>query len=273
MAGTPARRTVQLADSHNFVGRDRTLQSPFQWTRCRECYVDYVCLAPTIEWMLATYQTSGQTEFVLDDDASQTAVQLWHEFLDTSTDKKLSVVDIGSGRGHFLLKLKAAGHKVLGLEPNPALRKSSKLSATELQDPQIFYQSTVEEKFDVISLQLSLEHLQEPMKDLKALTARLNPGGRVFLMYHDGTGIPHQILGADSPLWDIQHLQILNPDAAEIFFHRLGMKVVTDHSYWNSYPLSYWGRLLGMPLQDNSVFGKFKLKIPAGNRVLVAQRA
>lgn len=267
MPGTPAARQFLWDGSVNFIGRDRASRSPFAWRSCPECFIEYVALAPSGAWMREIYRDAGETSTVMDEAATETALRLWDREV---TEPGLSVVDLGCGRGLFLQALKQRGHRVLGIEPNRRLREVSPLRPGEIIDPD----GDVPESLgiDVLSLQLSFEHLQDPWCEIRPWIERMNPGGRLFLMYHDADGWAHQLLAEDSPLWDVQHLQLLNPDAAEVFCERLGLKVITDRGYANSYSLAYWGRLLGLKLSDDSVWGRWRMWLPAGNRILIARR-
>lgn len=269
MPGTPLARQVTFNEGLDFVGRKKGKRSPWEWLCCPECELDYVCLAPPAEWVEKIYAASGETNPELDALAAQTAMDLWTRLMPTG---RRSALEIGCGRGSFLEKIKKQGLRVLGTEPNQTLRKKSNLPPGEIVSSADLFENPPTAAFDVLILQLSLEHLQTPLQDLQAVRRFLKSNSHILIQYHDGVGLPHQFLGGLSPLWDIQHLQIFNASAMKKFIERLGATVLIDEAYVNDYPLAYWSELLGLKWPRwMRELGAKKIKIPAGNRVMLAQ--
>jgi 2-polyprenyl-3-methyl-5-hydroxy-6-metoxy-1,4-benzoquinol methylase len=95
--------------------------------------------------------------------------------------RALQVLEVGCASGYWGGLLKAAGHSVAGVEPDPA----AAAAAQELLD-QVFigvaddyFAAHSDVKFDVISFVDVLEHTANPASILEECRARLNPGGVV----------------------------------------------------------------------------------------------
>jgi hypothetical protein len=54
-------------------------------------------------------------------------------------------------------------------------------------------------------------------------------------------------MGRNSPIIDIEHLQLFSRRSLEGLLRKVGLLPVVIQSFWNSYPLSYWIRLLPLP--------------------------
>jgi SAM-dependent methyltransferase len=90
------------------------------------------------------------------------------------------LLDVGSGRGDLGVILASSGWDVLGLEPSPeacavARERGVRTVAGTLTT------ATVEGAFDAIVFQHSLEHVAEPLEDLRHARERLAPGGLVLV--------------------------------------------------------------------------------------------
>jgi len=91
-----------------------------------------------------------------------------------------TILDIGCGTGEFLVYCKKRGMKVCGIEPNPKARSYAILHN------KLNVLNTIEEldknsKFDIISYWHVLEHLPDPIENLKKIRNHLNPNGYVVI--------------------------------------------------------------------------------------------
>lgn len=91
--------------------------------------------------------------------------------------KRGALLDIGSGSGHFLAKMRNAGWEVKGIEINDKAREASSLRfGIEVFHPDqlAFFKA---ESFDCITFWHVLEHLNDPEYHLKNAMRLLKPGG------------------------------------------------------------------------------------------------
>jgi SAM-dependent methyltransferase len=88
-----------------------------------------------------------------------------------------TILDIGSGSGHFAATMKDAGWQVKGIELNEKARNSSVLKfGLDIIDPKDI-SALKSASFDCITLWHVLEHFHEPNKYYAAIMRLLKPGG------------------------------------------------------------------------------------------------
>lgn len=113
--------------------------------------------------------------------------------------KKGKLLDVGCALGDFLIEAKARGWKEIeGLElshyaVNFARQRGLKINEGQLDD-NLYSPNT----FDVVTYQDVIEHITDPMGELKKIYRILKPGGLVFFITPDIKGLWAKLLG---PLW------------------------------------------------------------------------
>ena len=116
-----------------------------------------------------------------------------------------SVLDVGCGRG-MLLKYLEINHfaRVLGLD-------YYKHESQEIDDI-VYSKDDVDDKFDLITCIHVMEHMPHPVKELKWMIGKLNPGGTILLE------IPTYLCN------DMSHLFVPNRKGLEIMLDNLGLE-------------------------------------------------
>ena len=112
--------------------------------------------------------------------------------------------------------------------------------------------------FDLVTCFQTIEHVNE----LKGLVVKskelLLNHGHLVLVCHDRLSLANRVLGQRSPIFDIEHLQILNKKSIQILLQMNGFVDVNVKSISNRYPISYWLLLAPIP--------KFLKTLINGNR-------
>ncbi len=130
-----------------------------------------------------------------------------------------SVLDVGCGSGVFLSRMKALGMKVSGVDPftknNPALN----IKKAELK--------SVKGQFDVITMNNVLEHVPNPVNDLKIIRKLLKADGTAIIAVPNVNSVFFKIFGRywaelDAP----RHLFHFNRKTLEATMKKAGLKVI-----------------------------------------------
>ena len=100
---------------------------------------------------------------------------------------------------------------------------------------------------------MTLEHIDDPSAFIKTAYQLLEPGGMIALVVHNWEGLLNRILGLRSPIIDIEHLQLYNPNAVNILLKNAGFENIKVKPICNRYPLKYWLRLTPLPKNIKSV--------------------
>ncbi len=203
--------------------------------------------------------------------------------LPESGRKNLKLLDIGCGNGFFLekAKLMGVGH-VFGVEPGKEsvkkarsdVRKNIKIDVLR---PGLFGKNY----FDVICCFHTLDHVIDPNDFLKTVNNYLKPGGKILFITHNTSGLSVRLFKEKSPIFDIEHVYLFNPNTLSIVFIKNKFKKIKVFNLKNTYPLSYWLRLLPfskdlkdilIPIFQKLKFLNIPLSLKAGNIVIIAEK-
>ena len=197
--------------------------------------------------------------------------------------RKLSVLEIGCGNGFFLKEALKRGYgPVHGVEPSTA--------ATSAADPEVIGSIACDimkpglfpsESFDIICMFQVFDHLSQPGQVLKESFDLLRPGGKLLCINHNVSAVSARILGERSPIIDIEHTYLYDPETMTRIVSNYGFSVERTGAVWNKYSLSYLLRLVPMPTAIKKSLlsalrmarlGNLHFKVPLGNLFLVARK-
>ena len=163
----------------------------------------------------------------------------YFEKLESLTEGR-RLLDIGSGPGYFLEAARERGWQVLGFEPSTiAAQYTSARGIPVIND---FYSAGKAQdlgKFDVISLNLVLEHLRDPISLIDDAKRILAPGGLLFVTVPNDFNPLQMQLWQDhgfAPWWVVpkHHLNYFNPGSLKRLFASRNMETVHQET---SYPM------------------------------------
>lgn len=192
-------------------------------------------------------------------------------------------LDIGCGNGFMLdVASKIGFEKVYGIEPSldavqqapPYLRGNIKIGMFK---PGLFDKNF----FDLITIFQTLDHLEDPLGVLKECKEILKPGGVILAINHDIRALPNRILGARSPIVDIEHTYLYNKNTQKRLFLGAGFRVLDIFSVKNWFTLNYLISLLPLRknIQDFLIglagkigIGRLSIKIKPGNLGIIAKK-
>lgn len=134
-----------------------------------------------------------------------------------------TLLDIGSGSGHFVSFMKRNGWKVSGIEINGKAREES----SQKFDIQIFdpdqISSLDSDSFDCITLWHSLEHFQDPFKYAKEIKRLLKQEGVCILALPNSDSRDARYFREFWGAWDVpRHLWHFNPETFSAFSEKSG---------------------------------------------------
>ncbi|MBL8256259.1 MAG: class I SAM-dependent methyltransferase [Pseudoxanthomonas mexicana] len=104
------------------------------------------------------------------------------------------LLDVGCGNGAFLLRARAAGWQVQGIEPDPGAAEVARRQNLEVRNCDIGTFSP-EVTFDWITLSHVFEHLHSPRESLQRMHGWLRPGGGLWMALPNPTGVGHRVFG------------------------------------------------------------------------------
>ena len=132
-----------------------------------------------------------------------------------------SILDIGSGTGHFLNTMKIAGWSIKGVEINVKAREfaSSRFKIDTISPEKI--QMLPSGSFDCITLWHVLEHFHEPYRFMEEIGRLLKPDGLVIIALPNNRSYDSTYYGKSWAAYDVpRHLWHFNPDTFSLFAGR-----------------------------------------------------
>lgn len=229
----------------SFASRKNPELMHFRLVLCTECDVLYTSPAPAGEFLDGAYQNAEYDSA----DEARFAARAYFKYLSRFLHRLPDLngaLDIGAGDGAFLEMLLEAGFSGLaGVEPSAAPIKTARPEVRGLIRQGFFSGKGFEKgSFSLVTCFQTLEHLDEPLDVCITSHRLLKPGGAFFTVAHNYRSVSAKILGMKSPIYDIEHLQLFSPASVERLLRRAGFNDIKVFPIVNSYPLSYWLKVL-----------------------------
>jgi SAM-dependent methyltransferase len=195
--------------------------------------------------------------------------------------KKDAALEIGCSNGFFMEELLLQGFKaVQGCEPSIEAKEKAHPSVKAHIHTEFFNDDLYENgSFDLICIFQTLDHLSDPLSILKTCLSKLKKGGLLYVIIHNVDALQAKILKDKSPIIDVEHIYLFNPQSIQLAVEQVGFKTVECFPIKNSYPIKYWVKHANVPFLKGvgsvlSLSGLDHLRIPlsAGNMGIIAQK-
>ena len=113
--------------------------------------------------------------------------------------KKGKMLDLGSALGDSLIAAKKLGWKeIMGVELSEFATKEARKKGLDVKIGTLKSSRFPQNHFDVVTIQDVIEHVEDPVSELKNVQKVLKPGGYAFIVTPDVSGFWSKILGS---LW------------------------------------------------------------------------
>jgi SAM-dependent methyltransferase len=186
-------------------------------------------------------------------------------------------LEIGCSDGFFLeILLEHGFQEAYGCEPSEEARNTAGPRIKNNIKGGLFRDGLFgESMFDLVCSFQTLDHVPDPREMVRVCHAVLKPGGLAYFIVHDTGSLQYKILGERSPIINIQHIYLFNKKNLSRLFEQQKFEVIKVSNLRNSYPISYWMRLMGWEkrarLAERLGIGSLRILIPAGNIAIVAK--
>ena len=179
------------------------------------------------------------------------------------------ILDVGSGRGYFLLACRESGYEVEGFDVSEDaaeyVRNTLKISVTTGKPDNVPFK---DESFDVVTMWHSLEHTENPRIYLDSARRWLRPGGLLVV------DVPNYLSTDASKYWDKwdgwslpYHFYHFTPESLDKILAQHGFEVIRRKSYH-----SEWVRDQLRRIPVVSLFARLVAKIFTGTSYAVVAR-
>lgn len=190
--------------------------------RCLDCSFVFAQQVPTPEELHLEY-----LKYPRDDTLSPITHQRYVELLQTLEGFRQHnrILDVGAGNGHFGQAAQAAGWQAFATEFDERAVEFCRQKGITTHSGALQLDNYEAESFDLIYSSEVLEHIQNPLEELKTFWSLLRPGGAVYLTTPNLNALSHWLLG---PRWNNfnypEHLCFYNPKTLLQLFFRCGFK-------------------------------------------------
>ena len=209
----------------------------FDIARCTECSFIFTRAYPDIGSMGRYYESD---EYISHSDSSRGLLNKIYKLVRTrmllkkrgivrkATGKSSgSILDIGSGTGHFARIMKTAGWDSKGIEINKAAREIS----IEKFDIDVIAPENISSLgsgcFDCITLWHVLEHFHAPFQYAADIKRLLKPGGICIIALPNSNSTDAHYYSNFWAAWDVpRHLWHFNPETFRIFAEKNGFELM-----------------------------------------------
>lgn len=139
-------------------------------------------------------------------------------------NRALKLLDIGAGLGVFPAAMKEEGFVCTALDPDPAVVEHLKGVVGVTAVGGVVEDVVGLGRFDVISLNKVLEHVNDPVKMLARCRTFLEGGGCVYIELPDGEGAREE--GFHREEFFLEHLHVFTCASVRILAERAGFRVL-----------------------------------------------
>lgn len=119
-----------------------------------------------------------------------------------------AILDIGFGAGEYLINKYNEGWKCYGLDISEYAYKKLKKSNPKLNlvNADLINSGFSDNMFDFVHMSAVLEHVPQPLENLKEIYRILKPGGTAFIMVPNQNGLYYRLAKQNAQLLAPQHL-------------------------------------------------------------------
>lgn len=233
----------------SFASRKTPEYMSHAMVRCKTCDLVYVDRPPSQDALATSYHQADYDSADEAEDAASAYIRAIAPVLARLNGRMESALEIGTGTGVFLARLQQAGFNTLvGIEPSTAAIDAAPPEQRAWIREGIFERGQYPaESFDLIVCFMTLEHVRDPGDVVEEALRLLRPGGAFVSVTHDYRGLVNRVLGAKSPIVDLEHMQLFSKMSARALYLRRGYVDVEARSFRNAYRPSYWLRLVPIP--------------------------
>lgn len=151
------------------------------------------------------------------------------------------ILEIGCGRGEFLLEAYVRGFEVSGVEISPS---AARIANDRLGGERVFtgVLETVDfpkQFFDLVAFADTIEHVRNPMDFLRRVFAIMKPGGMVFVVAPSLDSWSAKLMGSHWMEYKTEHLYYFGKRAMRLALQRVGFEGIVLQPNFKVLDLNY----------------------------------
>lgn len=209
----------------------------YSYYKCQHCFTSQILPQPSNALLIDYYKRfhlsdleggcydSVENRMQADFSAK---IQILREYVHT---EKLSLLDVGCGKGFFVKEMENAGFDAMGIDISASgidyAKRILKVKAEQKSIEELAADSSYNVKFDCITLWATIEHISNPYSLLNAINKCLKKNGLLFLDTGLGNDYFERFLSGHSQWYDaLQHLFVYSEEGLKILLKNTGFEVL-----------------------------------------------
>jgi len=242
-----------------FDGPDRLegLPGTFRVVRCKNCGI--YRQNPRLKW--SSLQNYYKDDYIAYDYTRAADLNRWNRWVKNYGNVKRRkfierfvpgghLLEVGCGTGAFLKVMQNSGRwEVVGIEPSTEASDFAREYTQALILNQRLSEAVLEpESFDAAVLWNVIEHLEQPVTDLKYLSTLLKKDGWLFFSVPNLNSLDARLFGHTWAGWDLpRHLYVIPLKTYDQILESIGFKTIEIRCLSTSYAsfghsLSFWSQ-------------------------------
>jgi 2-polyprenyl-3-methyl-5-hydroxy-6-metoxy-1,4-benzoquinol methylase len=137
------------------------------------------------------------------------------------------LLDVGSGSGVFLARMRDLGWDVVGIEPDPAAARNAREQfGLDVRDGTVDEMPFQPDTFDAVTMHHVIEHVPDPIRVLQQCRKVLKATGQLIVVTPNSESWGRQVYKQSWMPWDPpRHLFVLSPRTLRLASERAGLQV------------------------------------------------
>ncbi len=145
-------------------------------------------------------------------------------FIKQSKMKNIKILDVGSGLGVFPYEMKKRGYKIFALDPDKKMSEFIKKKLNIDCYHSDFKNFKSLKKFNLVTLNKVLEHVEDPLAFIKKIKKLLNKNSAVYVEVPDTNAAKK--ISQNREEFCIEHINCFSDQSLKLMFERCGFKIV-----------------------------------------------
>jgi 2-polyprenyl-3-methyl-5-hydroxy-6-metoxy-1,4-benzoquinol methylase len=209
----PATRTPEPLRPGDLACTTALLASYDTLARCLDCGMYYTSPRTRDDDIRAAYAEMADTGFLEERHARELTYRRMLDSIERLTGgRRGRLLDAGCSMGFFLKQARDRGWQVEGIEPSRwAAEYARKEWGLRVYDGPVGSADLAPESVDVVTMWDVVEHLLDPVGDVRRLARALKPGGVFALSTHSLGSLSARLLGRRYPFLMAMHVSHFTP--------------------------------------------------------------
>lgn len=207
--------------------------------RCRRCGLTYTNPRLRLDRILQGYTQAEDTEYAEEAESRSINAYFTLAAIRRHTSKG-RLLDVGCAHG-YLLNAARVHFEVRGIELSSCSREYARKQLGLTVDAATLREAAYPDAhFDVVTMVDVIEHLTDPLADLRDAHRILKPGGVLYLVTPDLSGLAAKLLRGR--WWGLRpaHLYYFDPKTMSAMLEKAGFETLETRSFGKIFTYGYW---------------------------------